>query len=147
MITSYIFTLIFFRQFILPGPVETPPPRQEQPQQVELLQPGEHLGIGILRPKSTEFLNNTDWITNPKRNLGWLMRVHLPVFDKPGGQPWGWLYNGWLVPEIGSKKPLDQSALPPLNPLPVLITTNDGRSSVSAPSPYVTHDPKDGRPG
>ncbi len=32
-------------------------------------------------------------------------------------------------------------------PLPVDITTKAGRSLVSAPRPYVTHDPMLGRPG
>jgi hypothetical protein len=45
------------------------------------------------------------------------------------------------------RKPLLQQAAPPLIPLPVLITTNAGRSRVSAPSPYVIQDPMLGRPG
>ncbi len=45
------------------------------------------------------------------------------------------------------RKPLDQLAAPPLMPLPVDITTKAGRSVVSAPRPYVTHEPRLGRPG
>src|SRR5262249_20415284 len=45
------------------------------------------------------------------------------------------------------KKPLDQFAAPPLIPDPVDMTTKAGRSLVSAPMPYVTHEPMLGRPG
>jgi hypothetical protein len=44
-------------------------------------------------------------------------------------------------------KPLDQLAAPPLMPEPVDMTTKAGRSSVSAPRPYTTQEPKLGRPG
>lgn len=60
------------------------------------------------------------------------------------GSPW--FLNRTPVYPVG-KKPLDQLALPPLMPDPVLITTNAGRSFDSAPSPYVTHDPMLGLPG
>src|SRR5438270_6708530 len=43
--------------------------------------------------------------------------------------------------------PDDQFAAPPLMPAPVDMTTNAGRSLVSAPRPYVTQEPMLGLPG
>src|SRR5262249_3520813 len=57
-----------------------------------------------------------------------------------------WFRRRTPVYRLG-KKPLDQLAAPPLIPDPVDMTTKAGRSLVSAPIPYVTHDPMLGRPG
>ena len=60
------------------------------------------------------------------------------------GSPW---LRSRTPPYTVGRKPLDQFADPPLMPLPVDITTNAGKSLVSAPSPYNTQDPRLGRPG
>ena len=101
------FLLITCGQWVLPGPATNPEPRDEIPYRLDILKPGEHLGVAVLRPKNRGFLNQPDWAKHPKRHLGWLMSVRLPVFDKPERHPAGWLTDGWLVPETGKPIPLD----------------------------------------
>ena len=50
--------------------------------------PNDNLGIGQLRPTSTR----------GSLGAGWLQGVALPIYPSPESAPWGWLINGWLVP-------------------------------------------------
>ena len=62
-----------------------------------------------------QFSINAVWICEVENSIPWL-RSRTPV-------------------NVVGRKPLDQLAVPPLMPLPVLMTINAGRSRVSAPRP------------
>ncbi len=46
--------------------------------------------LGQLRPRDIKGLGNDD--------VGWLKSVTLPLYTSAGGEHWGWLYQGWLIP-------------------------------------------------
>jgi len=48
------------------------------------------IGIGHLRPQTLEGLEAD--------NVNWLESVILPLYVSPGGDHWGWIYQGWLIP-------------------------------------------------
>ncbi len=48
------------------------------------------MGIAHLRPQNLEGLEED--------NVGWLESVILPLYVSPGGDHWGWIYEGWLIP-------------------------------------------------
>lgn len=50
----------------------------------------ESVGVGHLRPQTTEEEGDA---------VSWLENVILPLYVSPGGDHWGWIYQGWLVPE------------------------------------------------
>ncbi|MGF1567034.1 MAG: hypothetical protein ACFCVD_02975 [Nodosilinea sp.] len=60
--------------------------------------PGDDMGIGHLRPSDLTSLAGSNWRTSPILNAGWLRGVALPIYVGPGGELWGWLVNGWLIP-------------------------------------------------
>jgi len=81
----------------LPHPIPTafePPPSG-----ITGLVPGleEDLGLGHLHPRDLTALQNASWVTSPLRYAGWLQGVILPIYAQPGGSPWAWLINGWLL--------------------------------------------------
>lgn len=47
--------------------------------------------VGHLRPSGIE--SSTD------NGLAWVKSVNLPLYVTPGGEHWGWLYKGWLIPK------------------------------------------------
>lgn len=61
--------------------------------------PQEDLGLGHLHPKDLTALQGANWVTSPLRYAGWLQGVSLPIYAQPGGEPWAWLINGWLLIE------------------------------------------------
>ncbi|MCG8363119.1 MAG: hypothetical protein MJA27_07290 [Pseudanabaenales cyanobacterium] len=59
------------------------------------------IGIGHLRPKDLDFFETTDRSDNSDNrllNAGWLEEMRLPIYESPDGRHWGWIANGWLVP-------------------------------------------------
>ncbi len=46
---------------------------------------------GQLRPANPEALGDD--------NVDWIKSVVLPLYASPGGEHWGWIYQGWLIPE------------------------------------------------
>jgi hypothetical protein len=46
--------------------------------------------VGQLRPRDVEAL--------APDGVGWLQSMILPLYVTPGGEPWGWIYQGWLIP-------------------------------------------------
>ena len=48
------------------------------------------VGVGHLRPQTIEGLEED--------NVNWLESVILPLYVSPGGDHWGWIYQGWLIP-------------------------------------------------
>lgn len=87
-----------------PLPRELPAAIAPQSSGIVGLSPGPEdiLGIGHLRPKDVSFLNSQDWINSPLLEANWLQGVALPLYAEPraepGTEPWGWLINGWLIP-------------------------------------------------
>ena len=47
--------------------------------------------VGHLRPSGIE--------TSADSGLAWLQSVNLPLYVTPGGEHWGWIYKGWLIPK------------------------------------------------
>ncbi|MEO1389505.1 MAG: hypothetical protein AAFV85_19385 [Cyanobacteria bacterium J06634_6] len=47
--------------------------------------------VGHLRPQDVESLGDDD--------VNWLSSTILPLYVSPGGEHWGWIYQGWLVLE------------------------------------------------
>ena len=47
--------------------------------------------LGQLRPRDVEALKDD--------SVGWLKSVVLPLYTSPGGEHWGWIYHGWLIPK------------------------------------------------
>ncbi|MBT9311308.1 SH3 domain-containing protein [Leptothoe kymatousa] len=45
------------------------------------------LGVGYLAPKRSVDLQ-----------ASWLSAVELPLYTEPGGNHWGWIWQGWLIP-------------------------------------------------
>lgn len=48
------------------------------------------MSLGHLRPANAEALGAD--------NVGWLKSMVLPLYLSPGGDHWGWIYRGWLIP-------------------------------------------------
>lgn len=47
--------------------------------------------VGHLRPSGVD--------TSADDGLAWLESVNLPLYVTPGGEHWGWIYKGWLIPK------------------------------------------------
>ena len=47
--------------------------------------------VGHLRPNNVE--------TAAQDSLAWIQSVNLPLYVTPGGEHWGWIYRGWLIPK------------------------------------------------
>jgi hypothetical protein len=60
--------------------------------------PEADIGIGHLRPANINSLKTNDWQNSPLINAQWLQGIALPIYVGPGGDHWGWLVNGWLIP-------------------------------------------------
>ena len=58
----------------------------------------DNLGIGHLRPKDIAFLEQADWQSSPYLRANWLQAAAIPIYVEPEGNHWGWIVNGWLVP-------------------------------------------------
>ncbi|WP_346291148.1 hypothetical protein [Sphaerothrix gracilis] len=61
-------------------------------------EPEQDIGVGHLRPRNLEFFETSEWIESPLRGAGWLSEVAIPLYESPEGRHWGWIVNGWLVP-------------------------------------------------
>lgn len=57
-----------------------------------------NIGIGHLRPKDISFLEKEDWPNSPLLDANWLAGAAIPIYGSPMGSHWGWIINGWLVP-------------------------------------------------
>jgi hypothetical protein len=60
--------------------------------------PDDDIGFGHLRPQNLSSLDSADWVNSPLLNAKWLQGVALPIYVGPGAEHWGWLVNGWLIP-------------------------------------------------
>ena len=47
--------------------------------------------VGHLRPSGID--------ASADDGLAWLESVNLPLYVTPGGEHWGWIYKGWLIPK------------------------------------------------
>ena len=59
---------------------------------------GVPIGIGHLRPRDLDFFETSDWVDSPLLDAGWLQALRLPIYASPNGSHWGWIANGWLIP-------------------------------------------------
>ncbi len=60
--------------------------------------PGGGTGVGLLRPMDLSSLSTANWPNSPLLHADWLRGVALPIYPSPDSPPWGWLINGWLIP-------------------------------------------------
>lgn len=61
--------------------------------------PEDDLGVGHLRPRDLAFLDATDDANAQSlQGAGWLRAAAIPIYIEPNGAHWGWIINGWLVP-------------------------------------------------
>ncbi|MFG6106596.1 hypothetical protein D0962_14500 [Leptolyngbyaceae cyanobacterium CCMR0082] len=74
---------------------------------------------------------------SPRRRAGvqadWLSEVELPLYSEPGGDHWGWIWQGWLIPNgqqafaIGRDASFTMVSVDPLLlAFPVLEAREDG---------------------
>lgn len=54
---------------------------------VDLANTNMPLGVGYLAPKRST-----------GQQASWLSAVELPLYSEPGGAHWGWIWQGWLIP-------------------------------------------------
>ena len=83
-----------------PLPEEIPNSVEPSPNGIVGLSPGpdDEIGIGHLRPQDLSSLDGEDWIDSSILNAKWLRGIALPIYVGPGADHWGWLLNGWLIP-------------------------------------------------
>ncbi|MEM6837421.1 MAG: hypothetical protein AAF609_11240 [Cyanobacteria bacterium P01_C01_bin.120] len=72
--------------------------------------PEDDIGVGHLRPRDTSFLNSSDSAANSLLGAGWLQSAAIPIYIEPNGMHWGWIINGWLVPNSQTPIALGQDA-------------------------------------
>jgi hypothetical protein len=92
------------------------------------------IGVGHLRPQDLSFLENPDEDDNASLlGVGWLQSAAIPIYIEPDGAHWGWIINGWLVPNGQSPIALGEDAsflmwqtYPNLMSFPVTQLREDG---------------------
>ncbi|MFK8184341.1 MAG: hypothetical protein AB8B99_13295 [Phormidesmis sp.] len=82
-------------EIIAPPAAPSPAPTPFSPEVagiVDLANGAESIrSLGQLRPRNVEALADDD--------VSWLSDVILPLYVSPGGEHWGWIYQGWLIPK------------------------------------------------
>lgn len=77
-------------------PLPTPLPDPIVPEAAGIIgltpSPNDDVGVGHLRPAIPSPANDD------LSGAGWLRDVALPIYPSPESAPWGWLVNGWLIP-------------------------------------------------
>ncbi|ASC70632.1 hypothetical protein XM38_015720 [Halomicronema hongdechloris C2206] len=93
----------------------------------------DHIGMGHLRPADLSQLQAEDSTESALSQADWLGAIALPIYAEPGSDPWGWLINGWLIPNGGDPIAIGRDAAfsmlqtdDALFSFPVLIRRADG---------------------
>jgi hypothetical protein len=91
------------------------------------------VGLGHLRPADLTALSGSSQNNSALVGTAWLRGVALPIYPSPDSPPWGWLINGWLVPNDGTPLAVGRDAAfsmvqteRRLNTFPVLELRPDG---------------------
>ncbi|MEM7066909.1 MAG: hypothetical protein AAF572_27565 [Cyanobacteria bacterium P01_B01_bin.77] len=89
---------------------------------VDLANTNLSIGVGYLAPRRSDRLQ-----------ASWLSEVELPLYSQPGGDHWGWIWQGWLIPNgqqpfaIGRDASFTMvSVNPTLLAFPILTARDDG---------------------
>lgn len=61
-------------------------------------EPMDDIGVGHLRPENLTFLEGPDGVDSHYLGANWLRAAAIPIYIEPDGTHWGWIINGWLVP-------------------------------------------------
>lgn len=61
-------------------------------------EPSDDIGVAHLRPREVPTPETTTPDGFSYAGAGWLQAAALPIYVSPEGNHWGWLMNGWLVP-------------------------------------------------
>ncbi|MBX2862152.1 MAG: hypothetical protein KTR27_01240 [Leptolyngbyaceae cyanobacterium MAG.088] len=91
---------------------------------------------GIVDLAETNMLSGVGYLA-PRRQAGlrasWLADVELPLYTEPGGEHWGWIWQGWLIPNgqqafaIGRDAQFTMVSVEPLlMAFPILQAREDG---------------------
>ncbi len=90
----------FVRPPVPPLPDVIPPPAAPDPQGIVGLVPrtGADLGVGHLRPANLTDLATGAIASSNLARADWLQEAAIPIYTEPNGLHWGWIINGWLVP-------------------------------------------------
>lgn len=94
----------------LPEPLPTPRTPATEGIVGLMPQPEDDLGVGHLRPQDLSFLEGSDADTQALLGAGWLRAAAIPIYIEPNGSHWGWIINGWLVPNGQAPIALGQDA-------------------------------------
>ena len=95
--------------------------------------PSRDSGVGHLRPDDLTSLTGPGWPQSPLLQAGWLQSVALPIYPSPDSDPWGWMINGWLIPNGAQPLAIGRDAAfsmmlmePRIYTFPVLEVRPDG---------------------
>ncbi|MEM9905234.1 MAG: hypothetical protein AAF921_09460 [Cyanobacteria bacterium P01_D01_bin.44] len=116
-----------------PRPEAVPEPNEPEMSGImDLAEAETSLGIGYLRPEDISFLDNPEDNAS-QLEAGWLQTIELPLYITPDGDHWGWLLDGWLIPNGQSAFAIGRDASfamvrvqPSLLAFPVLEVRDDG---------------------
>lgn len=93
-----------------PPPLPTPPPEPISPNATGIIglipAPNDNIGVGHLRPVNLLSTDAMDTLSG----ASWLRDVALPIYPSPDSAHWGWLINGWLVPNGASPLAIGRDA-------------------------------------
>ncbi|NJL46208.1 MAG: hypothetical protein HC929_00205 [Leptolyngbyaceae cyanobacterium SM2_5_2] len=83
-----------------PLPASVPPAIGPEETGIVGLTPGpvDDVGVGHLHPSNVTSLLGSNWRSSPILHASWLRSIALPIYIGPNGDHWGWLINGWLIP-------------------------------------------------
>ncbi|MEM1311178.1 MAG: hypothetical protein AAGF98_17075 [Cyanobacteria bacterium P01_H01_bin.153] len=95
-----------------PLPASIPMPRVPEAEGIMGLMPNpeDDIGVGHLRPRDVSFLDGTEQTASSLLEAGWLQSAAIPIYIEPNGMHWGWIINGWLVPNGQTPIALGQDA-------------------------------------
>ena len=127
-------------QAVTPPPVPPQPnpiPASRVPSEAGIMggnpESGGDIGVGHLRPQDLSFLENTGDENRSLLGAGWLQSAAIPIYIQPNGAHWGWIINGWLVPNGQAPIALGEDAsflmwqtYPELMSFPVTQLREDG---------------------
>ncbi len=95
--------------------------------------PSRGSGVGHLRPDDLTSLTGPNWPQSPLLQAGWLQSVALPIYPSPDSDHWGWMINGWLIPNGAEPLAIGRDAAfsmmltePHIYTFPVLEVRPDG---------------------
>jgi len=95
-------------------PLPNPLPEMNEPSVEGILglepTPTDELGVGHLRPSDLTAAEALQTLSDRYTGASWLQATAFPIYVEAEGQHWGWIVNGWLVPNGQSPIALGRDA-------------------------------------